>query len=304
MRSPSRRARRVLPLAAALLAASALLLTGCEDANDLAPEEQRIAVGASPVAVCPDPPAPSGAPGLGQSTIVATVFGDDGSVQEGLEVQLSASRGVLEETTLTTAATGQVDTTLSAPRSDEVPAVVTATTEGGATAEIQLEIPPTPGVRLSTANPSPRVGEQSLVLGFQIGAPCNVTELRFTLGYDPAVLDLSEREDGSGPVVEETGAMNAATGSGDIPTILEVSEDEPNGSVRILYRRDDVPRTGVRSQQIRTFLILRFDVLAPGPAELRFERLQIIPLDGRPYAIPSNLIQVPEIEGVEPPEES
>ena len=304
MRSRFRPARRVFCLAAGLLAAGALLLTGCEEADELAPSEQRIAVGASPVAVCPDPPAPSGAPGVGESTIVATIFGDDGAVQEGLEVQLTASRGVLEETTLTTRATGQVDTTLTAPRSDEAPVLVTATAEGGASAEVRLEVPPTPGIRLSTSSTSPVIGEQSLGIGFQIGAPCNVTELRFTLSYDPAVLDLSEREDGGGPVVEETGTMNAPTGSGDVPTVLEVSEDEASGSVRILYRRDDVPRTGVRSQQIRTFLILRFDVLAAEPAELRLERLQVIPLDGRPYAIPSNLIQVPEIEGVEPPEDS
>lgn len=296
--------RRSLFAAAVLLTAGALTLTGCEDALELAPEQQQIAVGATPRQACPAPPGPSGEGGVGESNIVVTIFGGDGSVEPDLPVELSTTRGVLEATELTTGPSGQATTTLSAPRDERNEIVVTARTEGGRTDDVTLLIPPPPGVGLVAQTSEPLVGEATLLTALQIGAPCNVSELRFTLTYDPTVVDLAEGADDGSPQIFEGGALNGTSDA--IPTVLDVFEDEASGRLQVRYRRDDVPRTGISSPGVTNFLQLAFDVLEAGkPAEFALERVSVIPLDGRPYEIPPDQIQVPEVEGIEPdPEES
>jgi hypothetical protein len=302
MPSRSPLARGTLLAVALLLGASAMLLSGCDEATELGPEEQRIRVGAAPRSVCPSPPSPAGGEGTGESTIVATVFGDDGSVQEGLPVELTATRGLLEESSLTTSRAGQVQTTLSVTRLDDSPVVVTAQTGGGTVDQVELAVPAPPGVAIGTSSTQPFIGRATLTLVFQAGPACNVTEVRFELSYDPEVLDLSERFDSGAPWVDETGAFNAvAVGGGFIPTILEVDENEAAGTLEVLYRRDDVPRTGLTTPLQASLLTMNFDVLATGDAELSLDQVQVIPLDGRPYPISPDQIRVPEITGTEVP---
>ena len=230
------------------------------------------------------------------------MFGDDGSVQEGLPVEVTTSRGALEESSLTTSVAGQAQTTLRVSRQDGSPVIVTASTSGGTVDEVELAVPSPPSVSLAASSARPFIGRATLTLLFQSAPACNVTEVRFRVRYDPEVLDLSERFDTGEPWVDEAGTFNApAVGGGSIPTVLEVDEDEAGGSVQVAYRRDDVPRTGVTSSFARSYVSMNFDVLTTGPAELSLEGVQVIPLDGRPYPISPDQILVAEVEGTEVP---
>ena len=77
----------------AILAFALLALTGCDDLEEIEPEDQRIQVGVFPAAVCPEGVA--GVPGDGIVAVRATVYAGDGTTAEDSTVTLTASRGAV-----------------------------------------------------------------------------------------------------------------------------------------------------------------------------------------------------------------
>lgn len=295
---PGPSARLVLTLSCVVLAFAA----ACDDALEIAPEEQRIALGATPRSVCPSPESPGSTELSGDSTIVATVFAPDGAVQEGLPVEFVATRGILSETTVETNEAGQAQTTLTAQRLDNVPVTVTARNEDGTAAEVEVFFPGPPAVGLTPSSATPVLGTATLSVFFQVAAPCNVAELRFRITYDPDVLHVSERPSSGGePWVAETGAFNGtSSGGGTIPTILDMSASNDEGWLSVAYRRDDVPRSGVSSSLTVNFLTIAFDVLAAEETEIGLDDLLIVPSYGQPYDVPSDRILLPTVTGTDP----
>ncbi|GEM_PF-5863769 len=300
-RSSGPRLRGLLVVAVVLA-----LLVACDDPTELSAKEKGIAVGAASTAICWDQET-----GLATTQVIATVFGKDGSVATGTKIRFEADcpEATLDPAEAETDQAGRAIVELSTPRppSDEV--TVTGFLPDGRSDDVTIRVPASPFLQFTPETFQPAVGEE-FFLHWYVTAPCNLSRLTAELTWDPEVLEYLPGEWEEGGILNQVASSDSGdTGDTDddgsageedrIPTVVE--ESWADGWVRVTYRRDDTPRTGISATG--SYLRLKFRAIGTGEADMQAPFVELAPPDDRPFdmtdhwAVPA--ITVVEAEGGE-----
>ncbi|MDQ7006473.1 MAG: hypothetical protein Q9Q40_04515 [Acidobacteriota bacterium] len=289
--------RSLMILAATLPVTLALLTAGCNDDVLVDPGEQRIVVGITPTQVCPDPETQ-----LGQATAVATIFADDGQVVGNAAVTFSSdSGGSFDPATAVTAEiSGQATSVFSVERLDGRAIVVTGTLDATGESDTAELLVPGPTfarfARIVLVDPPqidpPLVAPRSASLALEVSPSCNLAEMEFTLSWDPAIAALStfppgHAQEGEPYILTDSLFDQADFSTPEKETTLEVTSSP--GQVHVRYYRSDTPQTGLTFGGARQYLILVFDGLAEGTADIRLDSLRLAPSFGPDYPLPADI---------------
>ncbi len=269
-----------------LLATLLVLLAACDDPTTLSTKEKGIAVGATAGSICWDQET-----GLATTQVIATVFGRDGSVASGTSVRFEAdvAEATLDPAEARTDDTGRAIVELSTPRPADDRVTVTGYLPDGRSDEVTIQVPAPPFLQFTPETFQPAVGDE-FFLHWYVTAPCNLSRLTVELTWDPDVLEylpgeweeggilnqlVSDQGDGTG----DASGDGSAGGEDRVPTVVE--ESSADGWLRITYRRDDSPRTGVSATG--SYLRIRFRAIAPGDADMNAPLVELAPPDDRPF---------------------
>lgn len=252
-RRPGRRTHRRMMLVACGVAA---LCAGCQEADKIAPKDQKIALGALTSSVCPDQDSTLK---QGVTTMIATVFAKDGTLADGVGVTFSSAFGgaTFDPVRATTNPAGIARSTLSSPRPPGDSLTMTATLDNGLQSSHTLGFPLTPIMTVDSNNATPLVGVE-LLLDVGVSRPCNITELGADLSYDPTVLEYEPGKEIQLNALNDVGSDGSPNG-----TTLDVDSSVP-GHVRFRYFRDDGRGVNITGGYLR----LSFKTLAAGDAQL------------------------------------
>ncbi|UCF66672.1 MAG: Ig-like domain-containing protein [Acidobacteriota bacterium] len=247
----------------------AALAVGCDDVETPPLDAQKLVVGATPASICPDP-----LTGTGRATIVATAFGADGSLVEGIQVQFSSDRGSLDQQTVATNNLGQAVTFVRAPRTATGASVtVTAIHPNGASDDIEIAWPPNPEL-FARAFPDAVLPGSTIIVEFGPSNPCNLARLELRVRYNPRVVRFAGAVRG-GPL-ELMGVSLEPTS-----TVLELDASQP-GLVEVDYYQDQPDALG--SSALGTYLTLSFDALEPGLVDFQIPSYTLWDNAGLPYS--------------------
>lgn len=298
----------------ALVAGFGLLFAGCDEARKLEPKERRISLATTNANLCPNSDS-----GQAETQIVATVFGEDGSVAPDVPVRFSTDAGTLSENTAVTNQAGQAITALTTPRPVGDLLTVVGSLADGRSDDVDLNAPLPPFVSLIPFQLDPESDasdDDEFVL--TIGSACNINAIDLTVSwsggaasgetpYPPEQLlsyscddpdstadDPDDCADGEG--FSETGILNAADGAGTIPTTWQV--DALPGRLHVAYRRDDPSSgTSVAGTYFRVFFkvgsVTKDDSTERRTVTFEYENVTITPSDGRPYQFGGERIAMP-----------
>lgn len=290
---PHQRSRRLrFPTLVLLLAAALLAGSGCDEKEDVPPEDQRLFLSAIPSQTCPAIVLEGNSYVLDESAevsqfeLVATVFADDGQVQEGVEVRIESEPAVGESFTGETDDSGQVRFTAVAPRRDVGGDFVdwTAFAANGEESETETTTGFFPFISMSPSG-STTIGcgeEFEVLVSVSLGCLVNAANVDFYLEGADADGTLAEnvgylgaRRLGSLEFDEEMDGTNNAKsriddevpGEGEIRPVLST-----NGNFNVNYfrRDDDWGLTADAALYALTFRALEGDNCIAGTATLVF----------------------------------
>lgn len=304
-------------------AALALVSLSCDKAQKLTPKERRISLATTNANVCPDP-----STGQGETTVVATIYGEDGTVAPDVPVTFSADSGTLSESTVRTNVAGQASTVLSTPRPIGDLLTVVGALADGRSDDVDINAPLPPFVSLVPQQIDPVSGSVDQ-FALTIASACNINALDISfsweggaktdetpyrpdellvysyddpdqknIGEDGGTEDPDSRADGES--FQETGILNETKSGTEVPTEWQVIDSSP-GRLRVLYRRTD-PSSG--TSDAGTYFRVGFKagvVLASDSREKRrvtfsYDTVTVTPIDGRPYQFGGERIAMPILE--------
>lgn len=203
-----------------------LFALACDKARPLSENERRVDLRATATTLCPNDQTLQA-----QTTLIATVFGADGSVSGDVPVSFTADVGSFSEAVVRTNDAGQAVTQVLTPRPPGDELTVVATLPDGRSDDVNVTLPPRPtlAVRPSLFTPE---GDTDIDLNVIIGSACNVRRIRLTLVWSPA--DLLTFKEG-----KETGVLNGLDDAGvAFPTNLSIVSSTP-GRLVIDYARTE-----------------------------------------------------------------
>jgi hypothetical protein len=302
------RLRRHGPLGVAL-AALVLLAAGCDDREEVAPEDRRLFLSASRTAVCPDIDDSAN----NDVALIATVFAEDGQTQENAPVTIvTDSTSPPIELQGVTDDRGQYRPVVNVTRPPEI-WDWTATIENGETDTVRFLVPPYPLMAVTAPGTPVEVGE-TFPVEIQVTGACQVNRLDFELDYAEDAdsdatgdfIDYVEGEFERGTLLEEDGdGTNENT---------FVNEQEMGETLRIEYGRIGEPEFGTSRSGL--YLILTFEAKTPGRAVIRFESAVVTPSsliggssrpfdlfdppDGGPARVFNSFVEIVEASGESP----
>jgi hypothetical protein len=287
-----------------------LLLLGCDEAKQLEPKEQRISLAATSANICPRESTQQG-----ETQIVATVYGDDGAVAQGVPVTFSADAGSFSESTVQTSRAGQAVTTLSTPRPPGDRLTVFGALADGRSDDIDLLVP---GPAFVSIVPQGDITEDSTIeVAFTITSACNIRKIDAVIdwsgpvgesgidGEDLLSYSCDKVGDGSddpddcsdGESFAETGILNATVDGVQLETEALIDRSVP-GRLRIVYERTNT--TGpLGTNSSATYFRFNFKAGMLGVPDLSrvdrtvvaiVESLVLTPSFGAPYVIESDRI--------------
>lgn len=174
---------------AMILTGLLLLAGGCDDALVLDDEDKRVALGAFPHYVCPEPG------GTGESLLIATVYGVDGNVVQDATVHFETTAGTVEPGKASTNRRGLARSTLSVGFTPDLTATAMVSAVGEDTALLYAPAPAfitgVPDRFYPTGLGIYQVGEQVL-LTISLAEACHAKTIVFVLGFDPTYLNYVE----------------------------------------------------------------------------------------------------------------
>ncbi len=280
-RSAKVRAHRILLVLVALV-----LLAACDDPTELSTKEKGIAVGAVATSICWDQDT-----GLATTQVIATVFGKDGSVATGTKVRFEADcpEATLDPVEAATDQAGRAIVELSTPRPSSDQVTVTGFLPDGRSDDVTIRVPAPPFLQFTPETFQPKVGEE-FYLHWYVTAPCNLSRLTAELTWNPEVLEYVPGEWEEGGILNQLVSSNggdagdtdedgSAGGEDRIPTVVE--ESWADGWLRMTYRRDDTPRTGISATG--SYIRIKFRAIGTGDAEMAAPFVELAPPDDRPF---------------------
>ncbi|GAB4225056.1 MAG: hypothetical protein Kow0062_27390 [Acidobacteriota bacterium] len=265
--------RRPIPGSWLAWAAAGLMLlaAGCDELQELAPEEQRLFLSTNRPSVCPDLQDPS----LNQVELIATVFGNDGQVQPGVPVTITSDSPPTGPVTFEgeTDGNGQFRPSIEVTRPpDEW--LFSASIPNGQTSSASLPVALPPIIQVSPAAPQVAVG-QEIEVRIVLAGTCDINgmDLEIDFGLDP--------DDQSGPRVDrldfvpgseqEAGLFNVDFDGTNNVTSLTVGP-ESNERVPARYERLD-PDDGITGDG--TYFTFKLVGKAEGRVLLTFSRADV-----------------------------
>ncbi len=291
----NRRAGRARRLAPAVCGLALAFTPGCDDLVDVDPEDRRLAVGAQGLDVCPDP-----ATGTGTIDVVASTFGTDGTLVEGILVTFSPSRGTVDPEMVRSDARGLASATLTGARTAALdPIVVTATDPIGNTDDVSIAWPVVPplcaeiGFNTPGTGPFPACFANGIVFFSEVGETfdvvfssfnaCNIARARVTVDYNGDFVSFVEAR--SGGTLELDGM-----GTQTVPVTLSVSDD-PVGSIVTVEVAQDPPSPPGTNVSNGPYVVLTFSSDAatpvvddvPSASPLLITDYEFSDTDGVPY---------------------
>ncbi len=297
-------------------AALALISLSCDKAQKLTPKERRISLATTNANICPNP-----STGQGETQLVATIYGDDGTVAPDVPVTFTTDSGTLSESTVRTNTAGQAVTVLSTPRPVGDLLTVVGSLADGRSDDVDLNAPLPPFVSLIPQQLDPVSGEVE-EFALTIGSACNISALDISFSweggaasgetpYPPEDLLVYSCDDpdstaddpddcGDGESFVETGILNATEDGAEIPTTFEVIDSSP-GHLRIKYfRNDSSSGTSVAGTYFRVGfkpgVVLATDSKEKRRVTFSYDTITVTPTDGRPYQFGGERIAMPIIE--------
>ena len=297
-RSPKAWVRGILLATAALT-----LLASCDDPTQLSAKEKGIAVGATATAICWDQET-----GLATTQVIATVFGKDGSVATGTKVRFETDfpGATLDPVETETDQAGRAIVDLSTPRPPSDQVTVTGFLPDGRSDDVTIRVPASPFLQFTPETFQPKVGEE-FYLHWYVTAPCNLSRLTAELTWNPEVLEYLPGEWEEGGILNQLVSSDSgdtdedgSAGEDRIPTVVE--ESSADGWLRMTYRRDDTPRTGISATG--SYIRIKFRAIGTGEAEMTAPFVELAPPDDRPFdmtdhwAVPAiTVVEADEGEG-------
>jgi hypothetical protein len=229
-----------------------LVAGGCDDALELDDEDKRVALGAFPRNVCPEPG------GTGESLLVATVYGVDGNVLDDVTVRFESTAGTVEPEKSQTNRRGLARSTLTVGFTADLTATAMVSEVGEDTAALQAPSP----ARIagapdqSTYEMDPAVDDE-VAFTVALLQACHAKTISFVLGFDPQYLAYAGNTD---PTASEAFAFEDGQ-----PVDVTITDVAGANAVQVTVERDpagDLDFTGSGAM-----VTLYFDAIAETPLE-------------------------------------